>query len=163
MFSVTGLEFSFTQAPSSMKSVLQAFWLLNMAIGNMLVAVITEIKIFQSQAAEFFLFAVLMAIDICFFISLAMKYKYRNEDVDNEVQQAGGDKAINRTFVIPTSNTAINGTSNGPSNGINGSSNVALKIDTAPTDNGKLDESPKCLKQRSSGNKTGQENYGYTE
>ena len=27
MFSVTGLEFAFTQAPDSMKSVIQAFWM----------------------------------------------------------------------------------------------------------------------------------------
>lgn len=49
MFSVTGLEFSFTQAPASMKSVLQACWLLSVAIGNMLVVVIAELKLFESQ------------------------------------------------------------------------------------------------------------------
>lgn len=51
MFSVTGLEFSFTQAPSSMKSVLQACWLLSVAIGNMLVVVIAELKLFESQVS----------------------------------------------------------------------------------------------------------------
>lgn len=49
MFSVTGLEFSFTQAPQSMKSVLQACWLLSVAIGNMLVVVIAELKYFKTQ------------------------------------------------------------------------------------------------------------------
>ena len=49
MFSITGLEFSFTQAPQSMKSVLQACWLLSVAIGNMLVVVIAELKFFESQ------------------------------------------------------------------------------------------------------------------
>lgn len=52
MFSVTGLEFSFTQAPQSMKSVLQACWLLSVAIGNMLVVVIAELKFFKSQVRK---------------------------------------------------------------------------------------------------------------
>lgn len=51
MFSVTGLEFSFTQAPESMKSVLQACWLLSVAIGNMLVVVVAKMKFFESQVS----------------------------------------------------------------------------------------------------------------
>lgn len=45
MFSVTGLEFSYAQAPSSMKSVLQACWLLTIAIGNVIVSIITGARI----------------------------------------------------------------------------------------------------------------------
>lgn len=161
MFSVTGLEFSFTQAPSSMKSVLQAFWLLTMAIGNMLVAVITEIKIFDSQAYEFFLFAVLMGIDICFFIVLAMKYKYRNEnDAEAMDQPDAGNSAGNRTFVIAP-NTTVASTRNGNAGGINGG-NITLNIDAKPNADDKIDESPKCLKQRPT-SKNAQDNYGYTE
>lgn len=78
MFSVTGLEFSFTQAPESMKSVLQACWLLTVSFGNIIVIVIAEVKFFDSQASEFFLFTGLMAVDVIFFIALAMRYKYTN-------------------------------------------------------------------------------------
>lgn len=49
MFSVTGLEFSYSQAPASMKSVMQAGWLLTTAFGNLLVVVIEEIGHFESQ------------------------------------------------------------------------------------------------------------------
>lgn len=45
MFSVTGLELSYAQAPSSMKSVLQACWLLTIAIGNVIVSIITGARI----------------------------------------------------------------------------------------------------------------------
>ena len=38
MFSTTGLEFAFTQAPKMMKSTIMSFWLLTTAIGNFLVA-----------------------------------------------------------------------------------------------------------------------------
>ena len=47
MFSVTGLEFAFTQAPESMKSLLQAAWLLTVAFGNLIVLVIAEIDFFN--------------------------------------------------------------------------------------------------------------------
>lgn len=76
MFSVTGLEFAYSQAPSTMKSLLQACWLLTVAFGNVIVVVIAEAKIFQSQAHEFFLFAVMMFIDMAIFGLLAMRYKY---------------------------------------------------------------------------------------
>lgn len=49
MFSITGLEFSFTQAPLSMKSLLQAAWLLTVAIGNLVVVIVAEAKIFDTQ------------------------------------------------------------------------------------------------------------------
>lgn len=52
MFSVTGLEFAYSQAPASMKSLLQASWLLTVAFGNVIVVIIAELKFFQSQAYE---------------------------------------------------------------------------------------------------------------
>ncbi|CAO1383568.1 unnamed protein product [Diamesa tonsa] len=76
MFSVTGLEFSYSQAPDSMKSVLQACWLLTVAIGNLIVVAVAEARFFESQAGEFFLFAGLMFIDMIIFGILAMRYKY---------------------------------------------------------------------------------------
>lgn len=76
MFSVTGLEFAYSQAPATMKSLLQACWLLTVAFGNVIVVIIAEAKIFQSQANEFFLFAALMIIDMAIFGLLAMRYKY---------------------------------------------------------------------------------------
>lgn len=48
-FSVTGLQFSYSQAPDSMKSVLQAFWQLNVAFGNVIDIIIVGANIFSSQ------------------------------------------------------------------------------------------------------------------
>lgn len=53
MFSVTGLEFAFTQAPLSMKSLLQASWLLTVAIGNLIVVIIAEAHFFKRQVRNF--------------------------------------------------------------------------------------------------------------
>lgn len=51
MFSVTGLEFAFTQAPISMKSLLTAAWLLTVAFGNLIVVIVAEISLFDSQVS----------------------------------------------------------------------------------------------------------------
>ncbi|XP_055627524.1 peptide transporter family 1 [Toxorhynchites rutilus septentrionalis] len=75
MYSITGLEFSFTQAPESMKSVLQGCWQLTVAVGNLIVVIVAEARIFDAQKWEFMLFAALMFIDMGIFAVLAYYYK----------------------------------------------------------------------------------------
>lgn len=75
MFSVTGLSFSYEQAPESMKSVVQAFWLLTVAFGNLILVFVAEFAFFESQAYEFLLFAGLMFIDMMIFMILARNFK----------------------------------------------------------------------------------------
>jgi len=94
MFSITGLEFSFTQAPVSMKSVLQAGWLLTTAFGNLIVVIIAEAKFFDSQANEFFLFAGLMLVDMAIFAFMAMKYKYVELPEEEEDEEENKSKEI---------------------------------------------------------------------
>lgn len=48
-FSVTGMQFSYAEAPDNMKSAIQALWQLNVAFGNLIDVVIIGIKIFDSQ------------------------------------------------------------------------------------------------------------------
>jgi len=74
MFSVTGLEFSYSQSPVSMKSVLQASWLLTVAFGNLIVVIIAEAKFFDEQSKEFFLFAGLIFVAMGVFSFLAWRY-----------------------------------------------------------------------------------------
>ncbi|XP_056637753.1 peptide transporter family 1-like [Diorhabda sublineata] len=76
MFGVAGLEFSFTQAPRSMKTVTIAGWYLSVAVGNLLVTVITQLNIFKSQANEFFLFAILIVADMMVFMEMASHYTF---------------------------------------------------------------------------------------
>uniref|UniRef100_A0A3B3VZ38 Solute carrier family 15 member 1 n=1 Tax=Poecilia latipinna TaxID=48699 RepID=A0A3B3VZ38_9TELE len=76
MFSVTGLEFSYSQAPSNMKSVLQAGWLLTNAFGNFIVLIVAEIAKLPKQWTEYILFAsLLVAVSIIFSI-MASFYTY---------------------------------------------------------------------------------------
>ncbi|XP_018571370.1 solute carrier family 15 member 1 [Anoplophora glabripennis] len=76
MFGVAGLEFSFTQAPRSMKTVTIAGWYLSVAVGNFLVIIITQLNMFKSQAHEFFLFAILIVADMMLFMEMASNYKF---------------------------------------------------------------------------------------
>ena len=43
LFSITSMEFAYSQAPPSMKSVLQALYLMTTAVGNLITMVIVEI------------------------------------------------------------------------------------------------------------------------
>uniref|UniRef100_A0A915MSS3 Oligopeptide transporter 1 n=1 Tax=Meloidogyne javanica TaxID=6303 RepID=A0A915MSS3_MELJA len=78
LFSVTGLEFSYSQAAPSMKSVLQALWLLTVFFGNVVDVIISHLEI-PDPVAEFFIYATLMFLVIGIFIILAVRYIYVDE------------------------------------------------------------------------------------
>ena len=75
MFSITGIEFAYSQAPASMKSVVQALWLWTTAFGNVIVILVAEAGTFDDRASEFFMFACLMLVDMALFIGLAYRYQ----------------------------------------------------------------------------------------
>uniref|UniRef100_A0A672IG25 Solute carrier family 15 member 1 n=1 Tax=Salarias fasciatus TaxID=181472 RepID=A0A672IG25_SALFA len=76
MFSVTGLEFSYSQAPSNMKAVLQAGWLLTVAVGNFIVLIVAELAKLPMQWAEYVLFASLLVAVCIIFSIMAYFYTY---------------------------------------------------------------------------------------
>jgi len=80
MVSVTGLAFAYSQAPESMKAVLQSGWLLTTFVGNAIVVIVTEAQHgSESQlkhSQELFLFAGLCLICAILFAYLATGYTY---------------------------------------------------------------------------------------
>ncbi|XP_034550655.1 solute carrier family 15 member 2 [Notolabrus celidotus] len=83
MFSITGLEFSYSQAPTNMKSVLQAGWLLTVAFGNVIVLIVAEGAGLE-QWIEFLLFAGLL-LGVCVIFSImASFYTYVDPDELNK-------------------------------------------------------------------------------
>ncbi|KAM9319986.1 solute carrier family 15 member 1-like [Gastrophryne carolinensis] len=76
VFSVTGLEFSYSQAPSNMKSVLQAGWLLTVAVGNIIVLIVAGAAGLSEQWAEYVLFAALLVAVCIIFAVMAYFYTY---------------------------------------------------------------------------------------
>ncbi|KAM6986615.1 solute carrier family 15 member 2 [Aplochiton taeniatus] len=79
MFSITGLEFSYSQSPANMKSVLQAGWLMTVAFGNVIVLIVAEGAGLE-QWMEFVLFAGLL-VAVCIIFSI-MSYFYTYVDPD---------------------------------------------------------------------------------
>ncbi|XP_062390364.1 solute carrier family 15 member 2 isoform X2 [Sardina pilchardus] len=88
MFSITGLEFSYSQAPANMKSVLQAGWLMTVAFGNVIVLIVAE-GAGMEQWMEFLLFACLL-VGVCIIFSI-MAYFYTYVDPDHLDKMHGDD------------------------------------------------------------------------
>uniref|UniRef100_A0A8D3AZL8 Solute carrier family 15 member 1a n=2 Tax=Scophthalmus maximus TaxID=52904 RepID=A0A8D3AZL8_SCOMX len=91
MFSVTGLEFSYSQAPSNMKAVLQAGWLFTVAIGNFIVLIVAELAKIPKQWAEYVLFASLLFAVCVIFSIMAYFYTY----IDPTEIEAQFKKSVN--------------------------------------------------------------------
>jgi len=111
MCSVTGLQFSFTQAPASMRSVMQAIWLMTVAFGNLIVIIISEAKFFEKQSYEFFLFAGLMVFVMMIFVALAVRYEYVDPNGEDEKKKAlDTDKNTKELEANGTDNKAFDNT-----------------------------------------------------
>uniref|UniRef100_A0A183CK51 IgGFc_binding domain-containing protein n=1 Tax=Globodera pallida TaxID=36090 RepID=A0A183CK51_GLOPA len=84
LLSVTGLEFSYSQAAPSMKSVVQALWLLTVFFGNIIDIIISHVQI-SDPVEEFFVYAALMFAVIGLFVLLSMRYKYVDGECPNKI------------------------------------------------------------------------------
>jgi len=97
LFSITSLEFAYSQAPPSMKSVLQSLFLMTTAVGNLITMAIIEIfSAFDlPQYVEFFTFAGLMTVFsfILMLVAYTYEYNYFTEGTEDkkEGSRAGED------------------------------------------------------------------------
>jgi len=77
LISITGLEFAYTQAPVTLKSVLTAWWLLTVSVGNIVVIIVAEGQIMSSQVGEYLLFAgMIICSNIVFLLLSIFFYEY---------------------------------------------------------------------------------------
>jgi POT family proton-dependent oligopeptide transporter len=81
MVSITALEFSYTQAPNSLKSLIMGLFLLSVSLGNLITALVNKIIVnadgtLMLDGAEYFwFFTVLMFVTSLIFIFVARLYK----------------------------------------------------------------------------------------
>ncbi|XP_063547682.1 uncharacterized protein LOC134755134 [Cydia strobilella] len=115
LFAVSGLEFSFTQAPKSMKTITIAAWYMSVAVGNFIVILVAQTKIFESRATEFFVYATILAIAMLGFLKMAQGYQPRSINDDDYSEESvplllGLSKVISVRSAA-TSSTFTNATS----------------------------------------------------
>lgn len=114
LLSIPGLRFAYTQAPTSMKSVLTACWFCNNAFGNMVVVLVTELKPLTKQSHYYFFYSSLMLTAIVIFSFLAHNYKSKTSNVI-----ATGDETIEKFVYVEElgmSNLDLNCNSSHPGN-----------------------------------------------
>ncbi|KAK9877999.1 hypothetical protein WA026_020212 [Henosepilachna vigintioctopunctata] len=92
LYSITGLEFSYSQAPVTMKSVLTAAFLLTDALGNVIIVIIESSKIFDKASYDFMLYTVLMILDMLVFAYLASRYQYVDFEKNDELLKKLNDE-----------------------------------------------------------------------
>ena len=105
MVSVTGVEWAYTEAPPSMKAIMNACWVLTTCVGNLIDLVIVSLKFTREQSNEYFIFAGLMAGAAIAFMLLAIFYyeyvpegAYDNlDDDDDNVDEKKKEKEAEAT------------------------------------------------------------------
>lgn len=90
LFSTTGLEFAFREAAPSMKSTIMSFWLLTVALGNLLVTAITTVagKVLGTGGGQdvsvtptmFLFYAGLTFVVAMVFSVICVFYRYRDSE-----------------------------------------------------------------------------------
>jgi proton-dependent oligopeptide transporter, POT family len=78
LVSITCLEFSYTQAPREMKSVVMAIFLLSISAGNLFTSLVHAAWPTLAGAAYYWCYAGLMAATAVVFIFVAMNYREQN-------------------------------------------------------------------------------------
>ncbi|MBI5387279.1 MAG: MFS transporter [Verrucomicrobia bacterium] len=84
LLSTTGLEFAFAESAASMRSTIMSFWLLTVALGNLIVTAITKVMgggaahAASVSTSRFLLYAGLTAVVGVLFSLVATQYRYRH-------------------------------------------------------------------------------------
>lgn len=100
LFSITGLEFAYSQAPASMKSCLQAAWLMTVAFGNLIVVIEAESHLFSNQTTEFFFFAAMLFVMMLVFMVMSYYYRYVDSPGSEPTVPVPVDMSSDRAGII---------------------------------------------------------------
>jgi len=103
MFSVTGLEFAYSQSPQSMKSVMQSMWLVTTAFGDCIVMILSIANPFSSVEEEMFAYGGIMVVVAIIFA--IMSYFYTYSDFSGRNKQTAPKPADEDPNMEPRLNT----------------------------------------------------------
>jgi dipeptide/tripeptide permease len=77
LFSIPGLELVYSQSPVRLKSVMQGFWLLSIAFGNLIVVLMAEWTFFTPEY-EFYVYSIFIFMAMLLFV-FVVKWVEPNE------------------------------------------------------------------------------------
>jgi proton-dependent oligopeptide transporter, POT family len=77
---VSIVNFAYTQAPERMKSVMTSFAYVTVALGSLIVMIVSGSNFIESQMHEFIMYAAVMVINIIVFVIMSSNYTF----VDNK-------------------------------------------------------------------------------
>lgn len=95
MVSITGLEFSYTQAPNKMKSAIMAAWLFAVSLGNMFTAQVNAFILNADGTTKisdyqyYWFFAKVMFVTACVYVVVASFYKGRTYIQGSSAEEDG--------------------------------------------------------------------------
>jgi POT family proton-dependent oligopeptide transporter len=78
LVSATGLEFAYSQAPREVKGIIMGMWNVTVTVGNLLVAVVAQLNVFEGAAGTLFFYAGLIFVAAIVFALIASFYKVRD-------------------------------------------------------------------------------------
>ncbi|XP_023221491.1 peptide transporter family 2-like [Centruroides sculpturatus] len=78
MFYISAMEFGYSEAPTSMKSIIQSCFFLDSALANFMILIVQQMKFLGKESHKLFIYFGLAVLDIMVLILVAYKYKYRN-------------------------------------------------------------------------------------
>lgn len=80
LISISGLAYSYDQAPNSLKAFASSLWLLPVFFGNVIVVILNHIQMFQRSVLNYFLFNVWLSIFLFFmYLYIVAKYETTQE------------------------------------------------------------------------------------
>ncbi|KAF8788019.1 Solute carrier family 15 member 2 like protein [Argiope bruennichi] len=97
MFAVTGVAFSYAEAPVSLKAVIQAFWFLNFAYGNALLLILKSFIYLLKDSHRFFVFGIILFIAMLIFMSVTSGHEHDANATENDFENDIFYLAENRT------------------------------------------------------------------
>jgi POT family proton-dependent oligopeptide transporter len=90
LVSITGLEFSYTQAPRAMRSTIMSIWFLAVGSGNLFTALVSKL-VPLSGAAYFWFFAALMLLATGVFAAVARRYREAGDQAPDLGPRGSGE------------------------------------------------------------------------
>uniref|UniRef100_A0A915DAN0 Uncharacterized protein n=1 Tax=Ditylenchus dipsaci TaxID=166011 RepID=A0A915DAN0_9BILA len=107
LFSITGYEFAYSQAAPSMKSIVQALWLLTVSAGDAIIVVIALMKI-PNMAVALVMYAGMMLAVMAVFALLAIFYYDYNYYTGDETESLENFELDAGDYAVDASKDALN-------------------------------------------------------